>query len=105
MKYYFYCPNCKHEDIVESIPKGTVGNIRDGYGTPIHHFECPICSNLDAGYMMFGMEDMGEVLEDNSRRYFQSVIEIYQNIRGLADRSKANNIKGVNKIMDEQIDE
>ena len=92
VKYYFYCPNCKHEDIVVSIPDGTVGNIRDGYGTPIHHFECPVCSNLDAGYMMFNLRGMSEVSEDDQRRYFQSVIEIYQGIRGFA-----NNVNSFNR--------
>lgn len=49
--YYFYCPNCGSEDTATTLPAGTVPNIRDGYGTPIHHFECPQCHNLDAGYM------------------------------------------------------
>ena len=49
--YYFYCPNCGKEDRVERIPRGTVGNIRDGFGTPIHHYECSDCHNLDAGFM------------------------------------------------------
>lgn len=39
-EYYFYCPNCKAEYIARSLPEGTVANIRDGYGTPIHHYEC-----------------------------------------------------------------
>ena len=34
--YYFYCPNCGREYKVKDKPYGTVGNIRDGYGTPIY---------------------------------------------------------------------
>ena len=69
MKYYFFCPNCKHEDTVASLPIGTVGigtvgNIRGGYGVPIHHFECPMCSNLDAGYMRLNIGKMSELPED-----------------------------------------
>lgn len=45
--YYFYCPKCGHEDKVNKLPEGTVGNLRDGWGTPIHHYECPKCHNLD----------------------------------------------------------
>lgn len=57
--YYFYCPNCKFEEIVEGIlPNQVVPNIRGGYGTPIYHYECPICHNLDAGYMRFGINKM-----------------------------------------------
>lgn len=83
MRYYFYCPNCGFEETVPVLPKGTVGNIRDGFGTPIHHFECPECHNLDAGYMRFGLGNMSELPDDGQKKYFQSVIRMYQNIRGV----------------------
>lgn len=75
--FYFYCPNCQNEDEVKTLPKGTVGNPRDGYGRIIHHYECPVCHNLDAGYMR---EDFGD---EDERIYFQHVIGMYQNIRGI----------------------
>lgn len=78
--YYFYCPNCGKEEKVEKLPRGTVGNIRDGYGTPIHHYECSECHNLDAGFMnmnLFEKED-----EEYTKEYFREVIEMYQGIRG-----------------------
>lgn len=83
-KYYFFCPNCKYENMVDVLPKGTIGNIRDGYGTPIHHFECPMCHNLDAGYMQFGLGRMDELPISEQKKYFQDVIALYQGIRGFA---------------------
>lgn len=74
--YYFYCPNCGEEDEVNRLQKGTVGNIRDGFGTPIHHYECFNCHNLDAGFMM---ERIGN---DDEKEYYRHVIGMYQNIRG-----------------------
>lgn len=74
--YYFYCPNCGKEDRVERIPRGTVGNIRDGFGTPIHHYECSDCHNLDAGFMKEKTRD------DYEKKYYQHVIGMYQNVRG-----------------------
>ena len=60
-EYYFYCPNCNAEYVARSLPTGTVPNLRDGYGTHIHHYECPRCHNLDAGYMLFGLGKMNEL--------------------------------------------
>lgn len=74
--YYFYCPNCSKEEEVSRLPKGTVGNIRDGWGMPIHHYECSNCHNLDAGFMT---ERRGD---DDEKKYYQHVIGMYQNIRG-----------------------
>ena len=74
--YYFYCPNCGKEEEVSELPEGTVGNIRDGFGMPISHYECPNCNNLDAGFMS---ERVGD---DDEKKYYQHVIEMYQNIRG-----------------------
>ena len=74
--YYFFCPNCYKEDEVDRLPKGTVGNIRDGWGMPIHHYECSNCHNLDAGFMT---ERSGG---DDEKKYYQYVIGMYQNIRG-----------------------
>ena len=76
--YYFYCPNCGKEDEVKEKPRGTVGNIRDGYGTPIFHYECLECHNLDAGFMrMWHACD-----KEEEKRYYRSVIKMYQGIRG-----------------------
>lgn len=77
--YYFYCPNCKHEDIVNILPRGTATNIRDGYGIPIFHYECPMCHNLDAGYMSLRI-CKDNVLDEDTRLYFQEVIKMYQGI-------------------------
>jgi hypothetical protein len=74
--FFFYCPHCGNEKEVAQLPRGTVGNIRDGYGTPIYHFKCEQCSNLDAGYMR---ERDGN---DNEKRYYRDVISRYQGIRG-----------------------
>jgi hypothetical protein len=84
--YYFYCPNCGKEENVEKLPRGTVGNMRGGYGTPIHHYECSECHNLDAGFMnmkCFKKED-----EEYTKEYFREVIEIYQGIRGFKEDKK-----------------
>lgn len=77
-KYYFYCPHCEHEDEIKfsQIPVEAVGNCRGGYGIPIHHFECSICGNLDAGCMLMEDEDAAE------KRYYRKVIGMYQGIRG-----------------------
>ena len=72
--YYFYCPNCEMEDEIEKMPKGTIPNIRDGYGTPIHHYECPNCHNLYAGFMRIWHK--GD--EEDEKKYYQCVIRIYQ---------------------------
>lgn len=74
--YYFYCPNCGYENRVNSLPRGTIGNTRGGYGTPIHHYECPQCHNLDAGFMKKRLFDLGE------EPYYRGVISMYQGIRG-----------------------
>jgi len=68
-EYYFYCPNCKSE--------------HDGYGAPIHHYECPHCHNLDAGYMRFGLGKMDELPREEQEAYFRDVIGMYQSIRGI----------------------
>lgn len=81
--YYFYCPNCGAEDIAKVLPAGTVSNIRDGYGTPIHHYECSQCHNLDAGYMRLGLGRMNELPDYEQKEYFKSIIGMYQNIRGI----------------------
>ena len=65
-RHYFYCPH-----------------IRDGYGTPIHHYECPQCHNLDAGYMRFRLGEMSKLPDEEQKEYFKSVIGMYQNIRGV----------------------
>ncbi len=80
MKYYFYCPRCKNEYEAGTLPRGTVGNIRDGYGVPIHHCECGKCHNLDAGFMALIPEN-----DDDTKMYFRSIISMYQGIRGLKD--------------------
>lgn len=80
--YYFYCPNCGNEKEVKRLPKGTMGNIRDGYGTPIDHYECDQCGNLDAGFMR---EQTGD---NNEKKYYQAVISMYQNIRGFSDNRR-----------------
>lgn len=74
--FYFYCPNCGREDEIDKLPSGTVGNIRDGYGVPIYHYECFDCHNLDSGFMRIKKGDI------NEKRYYQGVIKIYQNTRG-----------------------
>lgn len=81
-KFYFHCPNCGYEESVQSLPRGTVGNTRGGYGTPIHHFECANCHNLDAGFMRYSVGKMEELPKADQEKYFRSVIKLYQNIRG-----------------------
>lgn len=77
-KFYFYCPNCGFEKEVNELPKGTVGNLRDGFGIGISHYECKKCHNLDAGFMREIYEDLDEKV------YYRSVIGLYQGIRGFA---------------------
>lgn len=74
--YYFYCPNCGNEYETDKLPKGTAGNIRGGHGIPIHHYECSICHNLDAGFMM--ERDLDSV----EKEYYRHIIKLYQGIRG-----------------------
>lgn len=85
MRYFFYCPNCGFEEVVSTIPKGTVPNLRDGYGTPIRHYECQKCHNLDAGYMQMSLGKMVELSDDVQKRYFRETIVMYQGIRGIKD--------------------
>lgn len=73
--FYFYCPKCGFEKEVDKLPKGTVANIRDGYGIPIHHYECEQCGNLDAGFMYQRNGDMDEKV------YYRSIIGLHQNVR------------------------
>lgn len=75
--YYFYCPKCGYEDHVKTYPRGTVANVRDGYGIPILHYECPICHNLDAGYMRCTYR-----MKPDDIMWYQHVIGMYQGIRG-----------------------
>lgn len=83
IRYYFYCPKCGFEEIVrETLPKGIVPNIRDGYGTPIYHYECPQCHNMDAGYMRFGLGKMSELPDEDQEIYFRHILGMYQNIHG-----------------------
>ena len=83
-KTLFYCPKCGFEEVIGAIlPKGSVPNIRDGYGTPIHHYECSQCHNMDAGYMRFGLGKMSELPDEEQKKYFRGVIGMYQNIRGV----------------------
>ena len=61
----------------------------DGWGRPIYHFECDKCHNLDAGAMSIVGDD-----PDDIEKYIQSVIEMYQGIRGIKiyiDESGENN--------------
>ena len=73
--FYFYCPKCGFDKEVDKLPKGTVANIRDGYGVPIHHYKCEQCGNLDAGFMWQRIGDM------NEKVYYRSIIGLYQGIR------------------------
>ena len=77
--FYFYCPNCGKEEIVEKIPRGTMPNCRDGYGIPIYHYECSECHNLDAGYMRQKSASLDEKV------YYRHVIGYYQGIRGIKE--------------------
>lgn len=82
LRFYFYCPKCEFEDVQEApLPNGVASNCRGGYGTPIYHYECPKCHNLDAGYMQFSLGKMGELTDEEQKQYFKSMIEMYQNIR------------------------
>ena len=76
--YYLYCPNCKHESELVDLPRGTTPNCRDGFGRPIFHYECPVCRNLDAGFMKIEGKHW-------TKEYDQSVISFYQDIRGTGD--------------------
>ena len=58
--------------------KGTVSNLRGGFGIGISHYECEKCHNLDAGFMREIYEDLDEKI------YYRSVIGLYQGIRGFA---------------------
>jgi hypothetical protein len=81
MRYYFYCPHCNHSQDglrEKDMPRNRVTNVRDGYGTPILHYECPVCGNLDAGAMSI-LEDT-----DDWKSYCRTVIGYYQGVRGFA---------------------
>lgn len=83
MPYYFYCPNCGYEQSsIKKLPKGGVSNIRDGYGRPIYHYECPKCGNLDAGAMQIEGDD------DRWKSYCRVVIGSYQGVRWFASEQQ-----------------
>ena len=87
MKYYFYCPYCRNEYETQRLPNGTVSNTRGGFGRPIHHYECSICGNLDAGFMRYFSDDNGYYLDSyGDKLYFRKVIALYQGIRGFSVR-------------------
>lgn len=70
--YYFYCPRCGAEEVVQSLPAETVLNKRGGTGVPIHHYKCDKCGNLDAGFMIEQRGDMPEKV------LYRSIIGLYQ---------------------------
>lgn len=82
MNYMFYCPSCGLEQdglSMRDIPRDRVVNPRDGYGTPIYHYKCPVCGNLDAGAML------DKTLDDPGWKYYcKIVIKYYQGVRGFA---------------------
>lgn len=84
MAFFYYCPNCglSQEIRWEDMPRNKVGNIRDGFGTPIYHYECRACGNLDAGAMRIN-EDA-----PNWEEYCKSVISFYQGVRGFAKKKE-----------------
>lgn len=90
--FYYYCPNCNYEDKIKDVPHYAAGNPRDGYGRPIYHFECPNCHNLDAGAMSIQYDD------EEEREYYRSVIDMYQNIRGI---KKVMTIKELKKVLEQ----
>lgn len=73
--FYFYCPKCGSQKMVDKLPKEIVCNMRGGYGTPIYHYKCKLCGNLNAGFMKVKEGDMNEII------YYRSVISLYQGIR------------------------
>lgn len=77
MKYYFYCPNCGNQYIVDELPKGTAKNNRNNCGEPIYHHNCCKCHNPDAGFM--NTKD-GSLNKDDVV-YFRSIISMYQSPR------------------------
>ena len=78
--FFYYCPNCSYESEIRQVPRDSVGNCRDGFGTPINHFECPKCGNLDAGAMRINEESEIE----GWKRYCRHVIGMYQGVRGFS---------------------
>lgn len=82
---FFYCPKCGFEEEVSAIPRDAVGNTRGGYGIPIYHYECPQCHNLDAGAMQLRPDKEPEFPKSEQKNYIRSVIEMYQDIRGIKD--------------------
>ena len=85
--FNFYCPRCGEEGKTKQIPKQVRVNIRDGFGRPIYHYECPICHNLDAGFMSIFEADGYDYI------YCQEVIKMYQNIRGIKKNQWTGMIK------------
>lgn len=55
----FYCPQCGKTDLEYNHDKTkfSFGNMRDGYGRPIHHTKCE-CGNCLAAYISFTKEDV-----------------------------------------------
>ncbi|MDU5208016.1 MAG: hypothetical protein E6182_18835 [Clostridioides difficile] len=85
--YYFYCPKCNKEEVGVSLNdmEITWANIRDGYGMPIYHVECPECKNVLSGVMIIRENSEGE------RRYYKSVITLYN--REVKDKGRINDGK------------
>lgn len=77
MRYFFYCPHCLKESIMEQLPSQTSPNLREDHGVPVYRYRCPRCGNLDAGIMpLYRMK----LPEEDRKEYFRAVISRYQNI-------------------------
>lgn len=79
-KWMFYCPHCGCNYRESNLPDGTVPNLRDGFGRSVRHYECAVCRNLDAGFML---------CDDDSEKnveYCKAVIGFYQGIRGFSKK-------------------
>lgn len=82
MRYYFYCHNCKMEELDFKFDRRIDGNkiawtnSRDGYGRRITHIACPSCGDVLSGFMTIKPgEDSSDV---GLIQYLNNVLKMYQ---------------------------
>lgn len=104
----FYCPDCDiflecslhpYDNRIriqydDSYIYPRVGNIRDGWGRPLYHCQCPKCKNYHGAAISFPIE------ETEHYNYIRSVVKFYaendnfmRHIKDILIEREANDIQ------------
>jgi hypothetical protein len=77
MKYYEYCPSCKHIETKEDklLPKA-IRFGTDGFGQPVRFADCE-CGKEKGFLDLSWYEYQGEVIDDKLLAYLRGRIEFY----------------------------